>query len=124
MHTVVVTAANVADVTQTAHYLHGEETEATAAAAYTGVENVMSAASTFTSFPRRATDAAVWVTLATFAAVNGRLHLLSRLINVRFRPLVLWCISGSHSGPRSWSRSQKRFALVVRSFSAWANNGS
>jgi transposase, IS5 family len=38
VHTVVVTAANVADVTQTAALLHGEETEAHADAAYPGVE--------------------------------------------------------------------------------------
>lgn len=38
VHTVVVTAANVADVTQTAALLHGEETEVHADAGYTGVE--------------------------------------------------------------------------------------
>ena len=38
VHTLVVTAANVADVTQTAALLHGEETEVHADAGYTGVE--------------------------------------------------------------------------------------
>jgi IS5 family transposase len=38
VHTVVVTAANVADVTQTAELLHGEETQVHADAGYTGVE--------------------------------------------------------------------------------------
>jgi transposase, IS5 family len=38
VHTVVVTAANVADVTQTAERLHGEETQVHADAGYTGVE--------------------------------------------------------------------------------------
>lgn len=37
VHTVVVTAANVADVTQTAELLHGEETQVHADAGYTGV---------------------------------------------------------------------------------------
>ena len=36
--TVVVTAANVADITQTAQLLHGEETQVHADAGYTGVE--------------------------------------------------------------------------------------
>ncbi len=38
VHTVVVTAANVADITQTAELLHGEEKQVHAAAGYTGVE--------------------------------------------------------------------------------------
>ena len=38
VHSVVVTAANVADVTQTAELLHGAETQVHADAAYTGVE--------------------------------------------------------------------------------------
>ena len=38
VHTVVVTAANVADITQTAQLLHGEETQVHADAGYTGVE--------------------------------------------------------------------------------------
>lgn len=38
VHTVVVTAANVADVTQTAELLHGEETQVHADAGYAGVE--------------------------------------------------------------------------------------
>src|ERR1035437_3065405 len=38
VHTVVVTAANVADVTQTAALLHGAETQVHADAGYTGVE--------------------------------------------------------------------------------------
>ncbi|MEN9573294.1 MAG: hypothetical protein RL514_1149 [Verrucomicrobiota bacterium] len=38
VHTVVVTAANVADVTQTAQLLHGQETQVHADAGYTGVE--------------------------------------------------------------------------------------
>jgi IS5 family transposase len=38
VHTVVVTAANVADVTQTAALLHGEETQVHADAGYCGVE--------------------------------------------------------------------------------------
>jgi transposase, IS5 family len=38
VHTVVVTAANVADVTQTAALLHGEETQVHADAGYRGVE--------------------------------------------------------------------------------------
>jgi IS5 family transposase len=38
VHTVVVTAANVADVTQTAELLHGDETQVHADAGYTGVE--------------------------------------------------------------------------------------
>ena len=38
VHTVVVTAANVADVTQTAELLHGQETQVHADAGYTGVE--------------------------------------------------------------------------------------
>jgi IS5 family transposase len=37
VHTVVVTAANVADVTQTVELLHGEETQVHADAGYTGV---------------------------------------------------------------------------------------
>jgi IS5 family transposase len=37
-HTVVVTAANVADITKTAELLHGEETQVHADAGYTGVE--------------------------------------------------------------------------------------
>ncbi len=37
VHTVVVTAANVADVTKTAELLHGEETQVHADAGYTGV---------------------------------------------------------------------------------------
>jgi len=36
--TVVVTAANVADITQTSELLHGEEQQVHAAAGYTGVE--------------------------------------------------------------------------------------
>ena len=38
VHTVVVTAANVADITQTAELLHGEEKQVHADAGYTGVE--------------------------------------------------------------------------------------
>lgn len=38
VHTVVVTAAHVADVTKTAELLHGEETQIHADAGYTGVE--------------------------------------------------------------------------------------
>ncbi len=38
VHTVVVTAANVADVTKTAELLHGEERQVPADASYTGVE--------------------------------------------------------------------------------------
>jgi IS5 family transposase len=38
VHTVVVSAANVADVTKTAELLHGEETQVHADAGYTGVE--------------------------------------------------------------------------------------
>ena len=38
MHSVVVTAANVADVTQVAKLLHGEENVVCADAGYTGVE--------------------------------------------------------------------------------------
>src|SRR5271167_2783564 len=38
VHTVVVTAANVADITQTAELLHGHETQVHADAGYTGVE--------------------------------------------------------------------------------------
>lgn len=38
VHTVVVTAANVADVTKTSELLHGEETQVHADAGYTGVE--------------------------------------------------------------------------------------
>jgi transposase, IS5 family len=38
VHTMVVTAANVADITKTAELLHGEETQVHADAAYTGVE--------------------------------------------------------------------------------------
>jgi IS5 family transposase len=38
VHTVVVTAANVADVTKTAELLHGDETQVHADAGYTGVE--------------------------------------------------------------------------------------
>ncbi len=38
VHTMVVTAANVADVTKTAELLHGEETQVHADAGYTGVE--------------------------------------------------------------------------------------
>ncbi len=38
VHTVVVTAANVADITKTAELLHGEETQVHADAGYTGVE--------------------------------------------------------------------------------------
>jgi transposase, IS5 family len=38
VHTLVVTAANVADVTKTAELLHGEETQVHADAGYTGVE--------------------------------------------------------------------------------------
>jgi len=38
VHTVVVTAANVADITQTAQLLHGQETQVHADAGYTGVE--------------------------------------------------------------------------------------
>ena len=37
VHTVVVTAANVADITQTAELLHGAETQVHADAGYTGV---------------------------------------------------------------------------------------
>jgi IS5 family transposase len=38
VHTVVVTAANVADITKTAELLHGRETQVHADAGYTGVE--------------------------------------------------------------------------------------
>ena len=38
VHTVVVTAANVADVTKTAELLHGQEQQVHAGAGYTGVE--------------------------------------------------------------------------------------
>ena len=38
MHTVVVTAANVADVTQTAELLHGQKQQVHADAVYIGVE--------------------------------------------------------------------------------------
>jgi IS5 family transposase len=38
VHTVVVTAANVADITKTAELLHGQETQVHADAGYTGVE--------------------------------------------------------------------------------------
>src|SRR5271168_4823785 len=38
VHTVVVTAANVADITRTAELLHGQETQVHADAGYTGVE--------------------------------------------------------------------------------------
>ena len=38
VHTVVVTAANVADIAKTAELLHGEETQVHADAGYTGVE--------------------------------------------------------------------------------------
>jgi transposase, IS5 family len=38
MHTVVATAANVADITQAAALLHGEENQAHGDAGYTGVE--------------------------------------------------------------------------------------
>ena len=38
VHTVVATAANVADVTKTAQLLHGQETQVHADAGYTGVE--------------------------------------------------------------------------------------
>ena len=38
VHTVVVTAANVADITKTAELLHGHETQVHADAGYTGVE--------------------------------------------------------------------------------------
>ena len=38
VHTVVVTAANVADITQTAQLLHGQETQVHADAGYLGVE--------------------------------------------------------------------------------------
>ena len=38
VHTMVVTAANVADVTKTAELLHGQETQVHADAGYTGVE--------------------------------------------------------------------------------------
>jgi transposase, IS5 family len=38
VHTVVVTAANVADITQTAQLLHGQETQVHADAGYIGVE--------------------------------------------------------------------------------------
>jgi IS5 family transposase len=38
VHTVVVTAANVADITKTAELLHGEETQVHADAGYTGAE--------------------------------------------------------------------------------------
>jgi IS5 family transposase len=38
VHTVVVTAANVADITQTAELLHGQETQVHADAGYLGVE--------------------------------------------------------------------------------------
>ncbi len=38
VHTVVVTAANVADITKTAALLHGQETQVHADAGYTGVE--------------------------------------------------------------------------------------
>ena len=38
VHTVVVTAANVADITQTAQLLHGQERQVHADAGYTGVD--------------------------------------------------------------------------------------
>jgi IS5 family transposase len=38
VHTVIVTAANVADITKTAELLHGQETQVHADAGYTGVE--------------------------------------------------------------------------------------
>lgn len=38
VHTVVVTAANIADITKTAELLHGQETQVHADAGYTGVE--------------------------------------------------------------------------------------
>src|SRR6266850_2029083 len=38
VHTMVVTAANVADITKTAELLHGQETQVHADAGYTGVE--------------------------------------------------------------------------------------
>src|SRR4029077_17488384 len=38
VHTVVVTAANVADITQTAELLHGQEKQVHADSGYTGVE--------------------------------------------------------------------------------------
>jgi transposase, IS5 family len=38
LHTVIATATNVADVTQTAAHLHGEETQVHADAGYTGVQ--------------------------------------------------------------------------------------
>lgn len=38
VHTVVVTAANVADIAKTSELLHGEETHVYAAAGYTGVQ--------------------------------------------------------------------------------------
>ena len=38
VHTVIVTAANVADITKTAQLLHGQETQVHADAGYTGVE--------------------------------------------------------------------------------------
>jgi IS5 family transposase len=38
VHTVVVTAANVSDITKTAELLHGQETQVHADAGYTGVE--------------------------------------------------------------------------------------
>jgi IS5 family transposase len=38
VHTVVVTAANVADITKTAELLHGQKTQVHADAGYTGVE--------------------------------------------------------------------------------------
>jgi IS5 family transposase len=38
VHTVVVTAANVADITKTSELLHGAETQVHADAGYTGVE--------------------------------------------------------------------------------------
>ena len=41
VHTVVVTAANVADIAKTAELLHGQETQVHADAGYTGVESVV-----------------------------------------------------------------------------------
>lgn len=38
VHTVTATAANVADITETAHLLHGQETEVFADAGYVGAE--------------------------------------------------------------------------------------
>ena len=38
VHTVIVTAANVSDITKTAELLHGQETRGHADAGYTGVE--------------------------------------------------------------------------------------